>query len=96
MEEKVEKQQEIPIDFLVHPDSQVVLKGYEFIALKREADKMMAVVSVISNVMNRLVQEGKAKPVYKEQINPQGYLTNPEEFWKETPKQVAEWWFQAY
>lgn len=95
MEEKTEyqkqdKQPEIPIDFLVHPDSNVTLKGYEFIALKREADKMRAVVSVISNVMNRLVQEGKAKPVFKEQINAQGYLTNPEEFWQETPKQVAE------
>lgn len=94
MEDKVEYQktekQEIPIDFLVHPDSQVVLKGYEFIALKKEADKMMNVISVISNVMNRLVLQGDAKPVFKTQINEQGYLTNPEEFWKETPKQVAE------
>ena len=54
MEEKTEyqkqdKQPEIPIDFLVHPDSQVTLKGYEFIALKKEADKMMNVISVISN-----------------------------------------------
>mgnify|MGYP007089347265 CR=1 FL=1 len=84
-----EKQPEIPIDFLVHPDADITLKGYEFITLKREADKMMNVVSVVSNVMNRLVQSGKAKPVYKENINEQGFLKNPQEFWSPTEK-VAE------